>query len=150
MTDVRALSGGGFAIRRAGVDVSIIARRFDVELPRRIEEFEGIHGARIPIAGIAEGNLSIADQHRNIVGPCVHGAGDFCGFGGYLRNRNGVCSVSAKIDQSRVEDVLNVGAELIFTLCAGRDRKQEKQRTEEVSVGAFHMNVGAKSRAGQE
>ena len=53
--------------------------------------------------------------------------------------------VSAEIDGSRVEDVLDIRAKLIFALAAGRDRKQEEQGKEEVSVFAFHINVDAKT-----
>ena len=144
MTDVRAFGGSGFAIGRAGVDVAIIAGRFDGEVPGRAEELESVHGARIPVGGIAERNLSVADQHGDIVGPCVHGAGNFCGFDGCVRKRNGVRGVSAEIDDGRVDDVLNVGAELVFALGASRERKQEEQREEAVSVRMFHMNVDAK------
>ena len=57
--------------------------------------------------------------------------------------------VSPEIDGSRVKDVLDVGAELIFALGAGRDRKQEEQGKEGVSIDAFHMNVGAKAVPGK-
>ena len=53
--------------------------------------------------------------------------------------------VSTEINGGRVEDVLDVGAELIFALGTGRDRKQEEQGEEEgVSVGEFHTNVKEK------
>ena len=54
--------------------------------------------------------------------------------------------VSPEIDGGRVEDVLDVGAELIFALGAGRDRKQEEHGEEEgASVGQFHTNVKEKA-----
>jgi hypothetical protein len=56
-----------------------------------------------------------------------------------------VSDVSAKIDESRVEDILNVGAELIFALGASRNGKQEEQGKE--GIHAFHINVDAKSGA---
>jgi hypothetical protein len=61
-----------------------------------------------------------------------------------------VGGVSPEINGGRVEDVLDVGAELIFALAAGRDRKQDEQGKDEVSVLAFHMNVDAESGAGQD
>jgi len=82
LTDVRAFGGSGFAIGSAGVDIAVVAGRFDVEVPGRAEEFERVHGARIPVAGIGEWNLSVADQHGDVVGPGGRGAGNFCGFGG--------------------------------------------------------------------
>ena len=148
LTDIRALGGGGFAIGRAAVDVATIARRFDVEMPRRAEEVESVHGTRIPVCGVAEWNLSVADHHGDVVGPSRRGAGNFCGLCRYIRKRNGVRGVSAEIDGGRVEDVLDVGAKLIFALGACRHRSQEEQTKEEVSVRAFHMNV--KSEAGQD
>ena len=149
MTDVRAFGGSGFAIGRAGVDVAIIAGRFDGEVPGgRAGEFESLDGARIPVGGVAERNLSVADQHGDVVGPRGHGARNFRGFGGYFRKRNGVGGVSAEIDGSRVQDVLDIRAKLILALGAGRDRKQEERGKEEVSVRAFHMNVDA--RAGRD
>jgi len=150
LTDVRAFGGSGFAIGRARVHVAIIAGSFDVKVPGRAEELESVHGARIPVGSVAERNLSVADQHGDVIGPLGQGAGNFCGFGGYVRKRNGARVVSAEIDGGRVEDVLDVGAELIFALGAGRDRKQEEQSKDEVSVLAFHMNVDAESGAGQD
>ena len=148
LTDVRAFVGSGFAIRRAGVDVAIVAGRFDVEVPGRAEEFESVHGAHKPVGGDTEGNLSVADQHGDVVGPRGHGARNFRGFGGYFRKRYGVRGVSSEIDGSRVQDVLDIRAKLILALGAGRDRKPEDRGKEEVSVRAFHMNVDAK--AGQD
>ena|SRR5262249_3368245 len=146
LTDVRTLGGGGFAIGRAGVDVATIAGRFDVEVPGRAEEFESVHDTPIPVCGVAERNLSVTDHHRDVVGPLRRGAGNFCRLGGYVRKRNGVRIVSAEIDGGRVEDVLDVVAELISALGACRLRKQEEQTKKEKSVRAFHM----KSEAGQD
>ena len=61
LTDVRAFGGSGFAIGSTGVDVAVIAGCFDVEVPGRAEEFERVHGARIPAAGVGQRNLSVAD-----------------------------------------------------------------------------------------
>ena len=148
LTDVRAFGRSGFTIGRASIDVSIIAGRFDVEVPGRVKEFEDVHGAHIPVGGIAERNLSVADQHGDVVGPRRHGAGHFCGFGGNFRERNGVRGVTPEIDGSCIEDVLDIGTRLIFALGVGRDRNQEPQAKKEISVRAFHMNVDAK--AGQD
>lgn len=126
LTDVRAIGRCGFAIGRACVDIAIIAGRLDVEAPGRAEESESIHGAPIPVGSIVKRNQSVADEHGNVVGPLGHGARNFCGFGGYVRNRNRVRGGSAEIDSGRVEDVLDVGAKLIFALGAGRDWKQEE------------------------
>ena len=53
--------------------------------------------------------------------------------------------VPPEINGGRVEDVLDVGAELIFALGAGRDRKQEEQGEEGVSVAKFHRNMEEKT-----
>ena len=54
--------------------------------------------------------------------------------------------VPPEINGGRVEDVLDVGAELIFALSAGRDRKQQEHGEEEgVSVGQFHRNFKEKA-----
>lgn len=152
LTDVRAFGGRGFAIGRAGVYVAIIAGALGVEVPGRAEEFESVQGARIPVGGIAERNLSVADQHGDVVGPPGCGARNSCGVIGYFRKRNPVRGVSTEIDRGRVEDVLDVCAERIFALGAGRDRKRGEQGNEqEVSVPAFHMNdVDAKSGKGRD
>ena len=90
LADVRAFGGSGYAIGSAGVDVAVVAGRFDVEVPGRAEEFESLHGARIPVGGVGERNLSVADQHGDVVGPGGRGTGNFCGFGGYVRRWNAV------------------------------------------------------------
>jgi len=57
-----------------------------------------------------------------------------------------VGGVPPEINGGRVEDVLDVGAELIFALSAGRDRKQQEHGEEEgVSVGQFHRNFKEKA-----
>jgi len=146
LTNVRTLGGGRFAIGRAGVDVAILSGRCDVELPGRTEEFESVHGARIPVCGVGERDLSVADHHGDVGGPSRRGAGNFCRLRGYVRKRNGVCGVSAEIDGGRVEDVLDVVAEPIFALGVCRHWKQEEQTKEEVSVFAFHI----KNEAGRD
>ena len=60
----------------------------------------------------------------------------------------GVCAEIAEINGGSVEDVLDLGAELVLALRAGRDRKQKEQDKEEVSVRTFHRKVDAKKWAG--
>jgi hypothetical protein len=147
LTDVRAFGGSGLlAIGRAGIDVAIIACRLDIEVPRRTEEFQSVHGPRIPVDCGTEGNLSVADQHGDVVGPRGRGTRNFCEFAGCVRKPNGMRGVSAQIaeiDGGPVEDVLDVIADLIFALRAGGHRNQEEQDKEEASVRAFHMNADA-------
>src|SRR5215831_2769804 len=127
LADVRAFGASGLAIGRAGVDITALARGFDVELPGRVEKLERVHGPRVPTSGVAEWNLPVANQHIHVVGPLGHAARNFRGSVGDLRKRGGLFDVSAKIDSGRVEDVLDIGAEGVSALGAGRDGKQEAE-----------------------
>ena len=125
LADVRALGRSGLAIRRTAIDVATFTGRFDVEVPGRAEEFQRIHRASIPAGGVAERNLGVADQHRDVVGPSGHGARNLCRIRRYLRERIGVRGISAEIDGRLVEDFLDARTQLISTLGAHSPGKEE-------------------------
>jgi hypothetical protein len=127
LADIRALGRSGLAIGRAGINVAIVARSFDGEVPGRIKEFEIVEGTGIPAAGVDQGNLRVTDEHRDIVGPSGHGAGHLCGLGGDIGKGNCMRGVPTEVGGGTIEDVSDIRAELIFALGAeGEGEKQEE------------------------
>ena len=138
LADVRAFGGSGLAVGGAGVDVAIVARSLDSEIPGRVEALEFVERSSVPIAGVSEGDLGVADEHGDIVGPGGHGTRNFSGFGGGSRERNSVREVAAKVDGGGIDDVLESGAELVLALGVAEGGDGEKEGNEKVSEFTMH------------
>jgi hypothetical protein len=124
MAEVRSLGVGGPAIWWASVYEMVRDGGLDFEVPRGLQGLERPQRIYAPTLGTCIRNLRKANEHWDVVGPRRHLTRHCRSADRDVGRRDSICTIFSKVGDCGVKHVLQILAELVFTLGECREWKK--------------------------